>query len=215
MSATTVETSETTGNLFYSLGVNLTILVAKTVLGVITGSAAMLAEAAHSLVDSLTAPILLAGVWHAKWWTKARFFWGLVAAVNIFITGGLFAAYEGVKSILDPQAAGTSMLVALAVLTGSVMLEGTSLLRAVRTLNRERGGVPWVRFLRTTTDTAMKTQAVEDAMDVAGLVLAIVGIGLQLLTGSAVWNGIAAVVIAGLLTVMAYELGAQNLRLLK
>jgi cation diffusion facilitator family transporter len=215
VSTTTVEASETTGNLFYSLGVNLAILVAKTVLGVITGSAAMLAEATHSLVDSLTAPILLAGVWHSKWWTKARFFWGLVAAVNIFVTGGLFAAYAGLRSIMNPEIAGASMWVTLAVLTGSAVLESTSLLRAARTLDRERDGVPWLRFLRTTTDTAMKTQAVEDAADVTGLVLAIVGTVLQMVTGSAVWTGIAAVLIAVLLTGMAYEVGAQNLRLLK
>lgn len=208
-------TEESTGNLVYALGVNVTILAAKTTLGVITGSAAMLAEAAHSLVDALTEPILLVGVAHSRSWSKGRFFWGLVAAINIFVTGGVFAAYQGIQSILSPEVAATSMWVALAVLAGSAVLEGTSLARALRTLAGERDGVPWVRYLRTTTNTAMKTLLVEDSMDVLGCVLAGVGIGLRVATGSAVWDGIASVLIAVLLTVMAYELGTQNLRLLK
>lgn len=205
----------TTRTLIYSLRVNATILVAKTVLGVITGNAAMLAEAAHSLVDSFTAPILLMGVWHSKRWDKGRYAWGLIAAINIFVTGGMFAAYQGIQSILSPEVAGMSVWLVLGVLGGSAVAESMSLRQAVRTLDTERGGVGWVRFLRTTTNTAMKTQVVEDAMDVAGLVLAIVGTVLQVVTGSAVWTGIAAVLIAGLLTVMAYELAVQNVRLLK
>jgi divalent metal cation (Fe/Co/Zn/Cd) transporter len=205
----------TTRTLIYSLRVNATILVAKTVLGVITGNAAMLAEAAHSLVDSFTAPILLMGVWHSKRWDKGRYAWGLIAAINIFVTGGMFAAYQGIQSILSPEVAGMSVWLVLVVLAGSAVAESMSLRQAVRTLDAERGGVGWVRFLRTTTNTAMKTQVVEDAMDVAGLVLAIVGTVLQVVTGSAVWTGIAAVLIAGLLTVMAYELAVQNVRLLK
>jgi divalent metal cation (Fe/Co/Zn/Cd) transporter len=201
--------------LIYSLRVNMLILASKTALGVVTGNAAMLAEAAHSLVDSFTAPILLVGQWHSKTWTKGRYAWGLVAAANIFLTGGMFAAYQGIQSILSPEVVGASVWAVLAVLTGSAVLESMSLRQAVRTLAEERDGVPWVRFLRTTTNTAMKTQATEDAMDVLGCVLAIAGTVLQVVTGSAVWIGVAAVLIAGLLTVMAYELAAQNVRLLK
>jgi hypothetical protein len=72
-----------------------------------------------------------------------------------------------------------------------------------------------VRFLKTTTNTALKTQLVEDAMDVSWCVLALAGTGLTAVTGSGVWVGAAAVVIAVGLTGMAYELAAQNIRLLK
>lgn len=208
-------TASTTRSLLYGLRVNMLILTAKTVLGVVTGNAAMLAEAAHSLVDSLTAPILLMGVWQSKSWTKGRYAWGLVAAGNIFLTGGMFAAYEGIRSIVSPEVAGMSVWLVVTVLVGSAVLEGMSLRQVVRTLDAERDGVGWVRFLRTTTNTALKTQLVEDAMDVSGLMLALVGTGLTAVTGSGVWVGAAAVVIAVGLAGMAYELAAQNIRLLK
>lgn len=207
-------TASTTRSLIYGLRVNMLILTAKTILGVITGNAAMLAEAAHSLVDSLTAPILLMGVWHSRSWAKGRYAWGLVAAGNIFLTGGMFAAYEGIRSMMSPEVAGMSVWLVGAVLAGSAVLEGMSFRQALRTLAGERDGVPWVRFLRTTPNTALKTQLVEDGMDVAGCVLALVGTGLTAVTGSGVWVGVAAVVIAVGLTGMAYELAAQNIRLL-
>jgi divalent metal cation (Fe/Co/Zn/Cd) transporter len=208
-------TAATTRSLLYGLRVNMLILAAKTVLGVITGNAAILAEAAHSLVDSLTAPILLMGVWHSQTWTKGRYAWGLVAAGNIFLTGGVYAAYEGIRAMMSPEVAGMSVWLIVAVLVGSAVFEGMSLRQAVRTIDAERDGVPWVRFLRTTTNTPLKTQLVEDAMDVSGLMLALVGTGLSAVTGSGVWVGAAAVVIAVGLTGMAYELAAQNIRLLK
>ena len=92
----------TKSTLVYSLGVNVTVITLKAVVGTWTGSAAMLAEASHSLVDSLTGPLLLAGEWHRTRWAKGPHFWGLLAAVNMALLGGGYAAWEGIRSILDP-----------------------------------------------------------------------------------------------------------------
>lgn len=204
----------TKSTLVYSLAVNVTVITIKTVAGLLSGSAAMLAEAAHSLVDSLTGPLLLVGEWHGKSWAKGPHFWGLLAAVNMALVGGGYAAWESVQSILDPEVAGGLLWVSLAVLLASAALETSSLVKALRTLAPSRNGQSWLRHIRTTSNNAMKTQLVEDSLDVLGCLLAMVGTGLQLATGSAVWSGIAAVLIAVLLTGMAVELGQSNARLL-
>jgi divalent metal cation (Fe/Co/Zn/Cd) transporter len=204
----------TKSTLVYSLAVNVVVIGMKTVVGVFSGSAAMLAEASHSLVDSLTGPLLLVGEWHGKSWAKGPHFWGLIAAVNMALMGGGFAAWEGLQSIIDPEVAAGLLWASLAVLAASALLESTSLVQVLRTLAPSRDGQSWLAHLRTTSNNAMKTQAIEDGLDVAGLSLAIVGTALQLATGSAVWTGAAAVLIAVLLTGMAVELGRSNAKLL-
>lgn len=192
----------TKSTLVYSLGINVTVITLKAVVGTLTGSAAMLAEASHSLVDSLTGPLLLAGEWHKTRWAKGPHFWGLLAAVNMALLGGGYAAWEGVRSILDPAATSGLLWSALAVLIVSGSLETTSALKALRVLRSDPA------------NNAMRTQLTEDGLDVLGCMLAGLGIGAQLLTGSAVWDGVAGVLIAVLMTVMAVQLGNRNVRLL-
>lgn len=198
---------ESTGTLLYGFGVNLTIFASKTVLGVLTGSAAMLAEAAHSFVDMFSEVFLLTGVWHGRRRPSARYFWGLLACVNVFLAGGCYAAYEGLRTIAGAEVADSLGWVSVAVLAGSACLEASSLRAALR----EIGGL---RQLRTTPNLAVKTMAYEDLADVLGCVLGVVGIGLRLVTGSDAWDGVASVAIGVLLAAVAVELGNQNVRLL-
>lgn len=198
----------------FALATNLTIAALKASAGVLTGSAAMLAEAAHSVVDSSTEVILLGGELHARRWTKARYFWALVAAVDMFLIGGVYAGYQGLVAILGADAGNGLAWVGLLVLAVSAALESTSWLRAVRTLAAERNGQPWISHIRTTTNVAVKAVLYEDSADLAGVALAAAGIGLRLITGSVIWDGAASVLIGLLLTAMAFELGSQNLRLL-
>lgn len=197
-----------------ALATNLLIALLKAGAGWVTGSASLLSEAAHSVVDSSTEVILLGGSWHAQRWNSARYFWGLVASINMFATGGLYSIYEGYQAATEPAKAGTALWMGLIVLTVSFGLECTSWVRAVRTLAAERGGQSWYRLLRTTRSTDIKAVLVEDSADLTGCVLAGLGLSLRGLTGSAVWDGIASILIGCMLIGMAYELGAQNFKLL-
>lgn len=192
----------TKSTLVYSLGINVTVITLKAVVGTLTGSAAMLAEASHSLVDSLTGPLLLAGEWHRTRWAKGPHFWGLLAAVNMALLGGGYAAWEGIKAILDPATTTGLLWSGLAVLAASASLETTSAIKAIRVLKTNPD------------DLAMRTQLTEDGLDVLGCVLAALGIGAQLVTGSAIWDGVAGLLIALLMTAMAIQLGNRNARLL-
>jgi divalent metal cation (Fe/Co/Zn/Cd) transporter len=195
-----------------ALATNLLIALLKA--GWLTGSASLLSEAAHSIVDSSTEVILLGGSWHAQRWNNARYFWGLVASINMFAIGGVFAIYEGYQAITEPTKADTAIWLGLVVLTVSAGLEYTSWVRAVRTLAAQRNDLSWWKLLRTTRSTDIKAVLVEDSADLTGCALAGIGLSLRVLTGSAVWDGIASILIGCMLIGMAYELGAQNFKLL-
>lgn len=192
---------------------NALIAGLKALAGVLGGSPAMLSEAAHSVVDSSTEVILMGGALHARRWEAARYFWGLVASINMFAIGGLYAIWEGYQAIVDPSAGVTDVWFSLAVLAVSAGLEATSWVRAFRSLATERAGRSWYTTLRTTRSTDIKAVAIEDSADILGCVLAAVGLVLRVFTGFA-WDGVASILIGLLMIGLAYELGSQNLKLL-
>jgi cation diffusion facilitator family transporter len=200
-------------------GVNLLIAVAKLVAGVVSGSSAMLAEAAHSLGDTLNQGLLMTALQrsgkpadeeHPFGYGMERYFWSLLAAVGIFVLGAGFAAYEGVSTLLGGGTPGSPTL-AFIVLGISFVFEGSSFLKAVVQLrheSRERGGA--LRYLTHDADPALRAVFWEDGVALLGLLLAAGGIGLDEVTGGRTWDGIASLAIAVLLVVVAYGLGRQN-----
>ena len=128
------------------MGANAGIGVMKLVAAIFTGSAAMYAEAAHSVADTATEGLLLTALRrsdrkpdreHPFGYGKERFFWALIAAVSIFVSGAVFAAYEGIRTMLGEGEEQTLAWVAYAVLGVSFLLEGASWLQAVRQLRNE------------------------------------------------------------------------------
>jgi cation diffusion facilitator family transporter len=219
------ERSESTLTVLVALGANFLIAVLKLVAGVITGSAAMLAEAAHSVADTFTEGFLLTALRrsskpadrrHPFGYGKERFFWSLMAAVSIFTSGALFAFYEGFSTIFGESREQTSPLVAYLVLALAFVLEGTSLLRAVKQLRAEAAAENRSvrRYLALIDDPTVKTVFFEDSAALAGIMLAFGGLFMHGATGSAVWDGLASVLIGVLLAGVAYLLGRTNLRLL-
>jgi cation diffusion facilitator family transporter len=216
---------ESTLTVLVALGANAAIGVLKLVAGLLTGSAAMLAEAAHSAADTATEGLLLTALRrsereadrrHPFGYGKERFFWALIAAVSIFVSGGVFAVYEGVRTIVGEEAEQTLAWVAYGVLAVSFALEGISWAQAVRQVRAESRAhhQTVVEFLRTTDDPTVKTVFFEDSAALVGLVLALGGVGLHQLTGSVLWDGIASLLIGLLLTGVAYVLGTANKGLL-
>jgi cation diffusion facilitator family transporter len=203
---------------------NLAIAVAKTVGGLVSGSTAMLAEAAHSVADTLNQVFLLtalkrskkpADAQHPFGYGMERYFWSLLAAVGIFVLGAGFSMYEGVAAILAPE--GISHLgLAYGVLGLSFLFEGASWLKAVRQVRGEAAGmgIGFFEQLRRTPDPTAKTVAFEDTAALIGIVLAATGLTLHKLTGHGFWDGAASVAIGLLLIVIAYVLGNQNKALL-
>src|SRR4051812_36885714 len=206
--------SESHKTVYLALAANAGIGVAKLAGGLISGSSAMLAEAAHSVADTTNQLLLLASLnlaerpaddAHPFGYGKERFFWSFVAAVSIFVSGALFSIYEGLHRIFGDGSEEGGVGVAFAVLAIGVVLEGSSLIRAARQTDREarRYRRSFLRHLRVTRDPTTKTVVFEDSAAVIGLALAATGLGLTELTGSVFWDGLASVLIGVLLAVVA------------
>ncbi len=214
------EADESTGTVLLAGAANLSIAVAKLFGGLISGSTAMLAEAAHSFADTLNQVFLMAALkrsqkpadaQHPFGYGMERYFWSLIAAVGIFVLGAGYSILEGVKAVLEPEKLG-SLLVAYVVLALGFLFEGISWLRAVRQLRgeAEERGRGFFEHLRITPDPTVKTVAFEDTAALIGLVLAAAGITLHHLTGQSFWDGAASIAIGLLLVGVAYALGQQN-----
>jgi cation diffusion facilitator family transporter len=216
---------ESTLTVLLAGGVNLAIAIMKLVAGIITGSGAMLSEAAHSVADTITEVLLLTALKrsdrpadriHPFGYGKERYFWALLAAVSIFASGAMFSFYEGFSTIFGHPEEQTSPIVSYVVLAVSFALESVSWVQAVRQVRKEAKaeGRSLATYLRLIDDPAPKTVLFEDSAALIGLILAFAGIGLHQLTGSSVWDGAASVAIGLLLAFVAYLLGRTNRGLL-
>jgi cation diffusion facilitator family transporter len=200
-------------------GVNLLIAAAKLVAGLVSGSSAMLAEAAHSVGDTLNQGLLITALQrsrkpadeeHPFGYGMERYFWSLLAAVGIFVLGAGFAVYEGLTALIGGGTPGSPTL-AFVVLGISFVFEGTSFVKAVVQLRNEtRGRARPMRYLRTEADPALRAVFWEDGVALLGLLLAGAGLALDELIGGRTWDGVASLAIAVLLVVVAYGLGRQN-----
>ncbi|WP_052397502.1 cation diffusion facilitator family transporter [Streptomyces sp. NRRL F-5123] len=216
----------TTGTVIVALLANVLITLAKAVTGALTASPALLAEAAHSVADTLNEVFLLASVRrsrrrpdarHPFGYGKERYFWALLAAVGIFVTGGCFSFYQGLHAWFTPERQSTAGFVATyAVLGVALAAEGTSLLRATAQLRaRARAhGRTLAREVAASDDPTVRTVFAEDATAVLGVLLAAAGVLGHQLTGSQRWEAAAALAIAVLLVLVAYVLGRATRDLL-
>jgi cation diffusion facilitator family transporter len=216
---------ESTLTVLLAGGVNLAIAIMKLVAGIITGSGAMLSEAAHSVADTITEVLLLTALRrserpadrkHPFGYGKERYFWSLLAAVSIFASGAMFSFYEGFSTVFGEPEEQTSPIVGYIVLAVAFALESVSWMQALRQVRKESAAADrsMADYLRTIDDPAPKTVLFEDSAALVGLLLAFAGIGLHQLTGSQVWDGVASIAIGVLLAVVAYALGRTNRGLL-
>ncbi|MFK0116942.1 cation diffusion facilitator family transporter [Streptomyces sp. NPDC090994] len=199
---------------------NLGIALAKAVAGVISGSSAMLSEAAHSLADTVTEVLLLTSLKrsvrpadedHPLGHGPERWIWALLAAVATFVGGAVFSFYDGLHTLTHGEEPGDP-LIAYIVLALAFLLEGYSLRTGLQQARgaAARARVPFGRYLRRTPDTAVKAVVMEDSAALIGLVLAAGGLLGGQLTGSGVWDGVASLCIGALLLYVAWVLGRSN-----
>ncbi len=202
---------------------NLLVGLAKLVAGVMTGSSAMLAEAAHSAADTLDQVFLLTSLRqadrpadreHQFGHGQERYFWSLLAAFGIFIAGGGFSIFEGLLSLSSKHS--ESPLIAYAALAIAFVAEGTSFARAFWQVRGEarRGNKEILDHVESSPDITVKVALFEDSVAMVGLLLAALGVGLRQLTGSPVWDGGASIAIGVLLIVVAIKLGMDSKELL-
>jgi cation diffusion facilitator family transporter len=202
--------------LVIALGANLLIAAAKLVAGLLSGSTAMLAEAAHSFADSLNEVFLGVSLRralrppdaeHPFGHRRERFLWAFMAAIASFLIGGCLSIGLAVRE----WESGSEMhggIYAWAVLLISFAADGTSWVQSVRQARRE--AKEWGRdvwsYLRRSSDPLVRAVVVEDSAALIGLVIAAAGLFLSERTRSSAPDAAASLLIGVLLALTAFGL---------
>ena len=201
---------------------NSLIAVAKFVVGFLTSSAAMIAEAFHSVADSGNQVLLLRGIHvsekapsvrHPFGRGKEVYFWSLMVAVMLFVAGGVLAVQRGVDAIQHPHEI-SSFTPNYIVLGAAILIEAFSFRVAFKHFNAVRGSRGMWRSIRETKDSALLVVLLEDSAAMVGLLFAVVGLAIAQASGNVIWDGIASIAIGILLGGVAVLLATETRQLL-
>ncbi|WP_037956167.1 cation diffusion facilitator family transporter [Streptomyces sulphureus] len=205
-----------------ALGANLAIAASKFIAFAFSGSSSMLAEGVHSLADSGNQGLLLLGGKKAKkeaneehpfGYGRERYIYGFLVSIVLFTVGGVFALYEGYEKIQHPHEV-EHWYWPVGVLVFAIVAESFSFRTAIKESNEVRGKLGWGQFVRRAKAPELPVVLLEDLGALVGLVLALGGVGLALLTGNGVWDGIGTLCIGTLLVLIALLLAAETKSLL-
>jgi cation diffusion facilitator family transporter len=201
-----------------ALCANLGIAATKFMAYVLTGSSSMLAESIHSVADSSNQALLLIGGRRARrgateehpfGYGRERYVYAFMVAIVLFSLGGLFALYEAWHKISHPEPITAWQWVPVAVLLVAIVLESFAMRTAVKESNAVRGKASWVQFVRRSKSPELPVILLEDAGALLGLVFALAGVGLTLVTGNGLWDGLGTAAIGVLLVVIAIVLAVE------
>jgi len=203
---------------------NSMVTVAKFVGFAFSGSSALLAEAVHSLADTANQGMLYLGLRrsqreadtnHHFGYGQERYFWNLVSAVTIFFLGCVYTIMHAVEQLRHDHTPELSWVPFL-IIGFAFVVEGYSFFVALVEFRRqaEEAGKSFRTYFVETRDPTTLAVLIEDAVAVFGLVLALAGIGLAAWTGSAIFDGIAAICIGLLMGGLAWFLAATNRKFL-
>jgi cation diffusion facilitator family transporter len=201
---------------------NLLVAAAKFVAAAITGSAAMLSEAVHSLVDTINELLLLYGIArsrrpadqkHPMGYARELYFWSFVVALLIFALGAGVSAYQGIHRLLQPQPI-ERPLVVFVVLAASLVFEAGSWVVGVRSFGAAKRHLGWWEAFRRSKDPPAFIVVFEDSAAVLGILVAAAGTALAVRTGDSRWDGAASLTIALILAAVAALLARESKALL-
>lgn len=201
---------------------NLSIAVAKFVAAAFTGSSSMLAEGIHSVADSGNQVLLLIGGKRARrastrehpfGYGRERYFYAFVVAVVLFAIGALFSLYEGYHKLTHAEPL-TSPGWAFGVLTFAIIAEIFSFRTAIKESNAVRGNQSWVAFIRRSKSPELPVILLEDLGALLGLIFALFGVTMAVVTGNPVWDAIGTLMIGALLAVISVVLAVETKSLL-
>ncbi|WP_229399637.1 cation diffusion facilitator family transporter [Micromonospora okii] len=202
---------------------NMGIAVTKFIAFLLTGSSSMLAESIHSVADSGNQGLLLLGGRRAKrqatpqhpfGYGRERYIYAFIVSIVLFSLGGLFALYEAWHKAADPHPIESWHWVPVVVLVAAIVMESFSFWTAIKESNHVRGNQSWVRFIRRAKAPELPVVLLEDFGALVGLVFALFGVGMTLITGDGIWDAAGTAMIGVLLVVIAIVLAIETKSLL-
>ncbi|MGI5283810.1 cation diffusion facilitator family transporter [Nonomuraea polychroma] len=205
-----------------ALTANLAIAVGKFVAAAFTGSSSMLAEGIHSVADSGNQVLLLIGGKRAQrastrehpfGYGRERYFYAFVVAVVLFTIGAAFSLYEGYEKLTHPHPL-TSPAWAFGVLIFAIGAETLSFRTAIKESNAVRGNQSWWAFIRRSKSPELPVILLEDLGALFGLIFALFGVTMAVVTGDPVWDAIGTLMIGVLLAIIAVVLAIETKSLL-
>lgn len=205
-----------------ALVANMAIAVGKFVAFIFTGSSSMLAESVHSVADSGNQALLLLGGKRAQrsrtrahpfGYGRERYFYAFVVAVVLFTIGAVFSLYEGWHKLSDPHPVESPQW-AFGVLIFAIIAESFSFRTAIRESRELKGDQSWVSFVRRAKAPELPVVLLEDLGALLGLIFALFGVAMAVITGDGVWDGIGTIMIGVLLAVIAVILAMETKSLL-
>jgi cation diffusion facilitator family transporter len=216
--------SESLTTVLVAFGANILVALAKSVAAVVTGSASLLAEAAHSWADAGNEVFLLianrrsrrpADLAHPFGHGREAYVWSLFAALGLFVAGAAVSVTRGVQELITPEAAG-HFAVGYIVLAVSFVLETISFLQSIRQARPEAESLErdLLEHVLATSDPTLRAVFAEDSAALAGLVIAAAGLGAHQMTGSPVPDAVGSILVGVLLAVVAIVLINRNRRFL-
>jgi cation diffusion facilitator family transporter len=207
-----------------AFGADVLIAVAKSAAAAVTGSASLVAEAAHSWADTGNQIFLLIADRrshrprddaHPFGYGREAYVWALFAALGLFVAGAVVSITHGIQELIHPEAA-SHFLVGYVVLAVSFVLEGISFLRSVQQAGPEAELLQrdLIEHVVATSDPELRAVFAEDSAALIGLVIAAAGLAAHQLTGSSVPDAVGSILVGVLLAVVAVVLINRNRRFL-
>ncbi|MBM7786168.1 cation diffusion facilitator family transporter [Tenggerimyces flavus] len=202
---------------------NSGIAVTKFIAFLLTQSSAMLAESIHSVADAGNQVLLLVGKkrsereaneLHPFGYGRERYIYAFIVSIVLFSVGGLFALYEGWHKVSEPHPITAWQWVPVVVLLIAIVLETLSFRTAIVEANHVRGSASWKNFIRRAKSPELPVILLEDLGALVGLVLALIGVSLTLITGNGIWDGLGSMSIGVLLVIIAIILAVEMKSLL-
>jgi len=212
---------DSTLTVLVAFGANLVVALAKSFAAVVSGSASMTAEAAHSWADTGNEIFLLVANRRSVrerddrrplGYGREAYVWSLLAAVGLFVVGAAVSIWRGVTELLHGDDAPEDYRLAYLVLAVAFVLEGTSLLQSLRQLRRDASTFESdvLEYAFETSDPTVRAVFAEDSAALIGIVIAFLGILLHQVTGDVVWDAIGSILVGGVLGVVAVILINRN-----
>lgn len=203
-----------------AIGANFLIAIAKSVAAFLTGSASMIAEAAHSWADTGNGVFLLiaekkaikpADKSHPLGYGKESYVWSMIAAFGVFMAGSIVSIYTGITE-WNAVETETNYTIAFVILAVALVLEGTSLVQAYRQ-SKKHGvalNISAIDYVIDTSNPTLRGVFFEDSAAVIGLVIAAAAMGMHAYTGEPFWDALGSIIVGILLGLVAIFLISRN-----